>query len=98
MRGPLRGYALAFACVAAALLIGIAAILDHRDKQRRITQAQIDAYYCRHVGTRCGGVPWQRIEEHWQTRQWIYEVAVVTLGGLGLVLLVRTALSRRAVV
>jgi hypothetical protein len=70
---------LALVCLAAAVVVGGAAVLDHTWKQRRIERAEVAEWYCRHVGTRCGGPSSKRIEARWNTRQTGYEVAVVAL-------------------
>jgi hypothetical protein len=76
----------ALACFALALAIGIGAIADHADKQRRIDDAQVSEYFCRVYDTRCGGPSSQRIESRWNRRQVVYEAAVATLAALGLAL------------
>ena len=79
----LRQNRLSAACLAVAGLIGLGAIADHRDKQARINAAQLDAYYCTHHATRCGGPPWEHIESSWQERQNGYELVVAALGAFG---------------
>jgi hypothetical protein len=83
MLAALRRERLALACLVVAGLIGVAAIFDHEAKQRRIDRAQVDAYYCRTQGVRCGGASWHRIEDRWQARQLAYEIAVLGLSGAG---------------
>ena len=80
----LRRHLLSIACFASAGLIGLAAIADHRNKQERINRAQLSEWYCKHQGTRCGGPSSDRIETHWNQRQWAYEIAVVGLGGFAI--------------
>jgi hypothetical protein len=82
----LRAHRVSIVCLAAALLVGLAAIVDHHYKQRRIDDAQVSDYFCRFYNTRCGGPSWHRIEARWQTRQLAYEAAVSALGGFALVL------------
>jgi hypothetical protein len=81
----LRRHLLAVVCFAAAGLIGLAAVADHRNKNARSNRAQVSEWYCEHRGTRCGGPSSASIEAHWQSRQWAYEVAVVALGGFAIV-------------
>jgi hypothetical protein len=86
--GAMRRQLISVVCLAAALLIGIVAIVDHRNKQARINRADVGEWYCRHDGTRCGGPSSERIEAHWNERQWGYEIAVSALGGFAIVRLV----------
>jgi hypothetical protein len=72
---------LVLALVAVAALIGVAAVVDHSWKQRRINRAELSEWYCRHKGTRCGGPSSSAIERHWNERQAAYETAVVVLVG-----------------
>src|SRR3954447_13159733 len=71
---------LAIVLVAAAILVGVVAVIDHRNKQARMNRAELAEWYCGHGGTRCGGPSSERIEAHWNERQWAYEIAVVALG------------------
>ena len=87
MIGVLRSYWLSLACLGAAAVIGVVAIVDHHRKQDQIDAAQVDEYFCREQQVRCGGTPWERIEDDWQARQVGYEAAVIALGGLGVVLI-----------
>jgi len=80
----LRQNRLSLALFIVAGLIGLAAIADHRHKQVRINSAQLDAYYCTHHDTRCGGPSWTRIEDAWQQRQVGYELVVAALGGFSI--------------
>jgi hypothetical protein len=84
--GFLRIQLLPLACLATAGIVGVAAIVDHHLKQRKINEAQVSDYFCRVEHTRCGGEPWHRIEDGWQSRQLGYEIVVIALGGFGLVL------------
>ena len=81
----LRRHLVSIVCLAAAGLIGVAAIIDHRNKQARIDRAHVAEWYCAHDGTRCGGPSSEKIEEHWNERQEGYEIAVVALSGFALV-------------
>jgi hypothetical protein len=76
------------ACLAAAGVLCVAAVVDHRSKQTRIDRAQVAAWYCTHQGTHCGGESWRRIENRWNRRQLGYEIAVASLAGVALVLAV----------
>jgi hypothetical protein len=80
----LKELRLPLACLAAALAVGAAAIVDHGWKQDRIDRAQVSEYFCRVYGLRCGGPDWHTIEHRWQVRQVVYEVAVGALAALGL--------------
>jgi hypothetical protein len=94
MRRVLRRHLLAIACFAAAGVIGIAAIADHRLKQRHLNHAELLRWYCVHEGTRCGGPSPRRIEARWNDRQLGYEIAVSALGGVALVLLLARTVRR----
>jgi hypothetical protein len=91
--GPYRGLVAVFlrrqlisiVCLAVAGLIGVAAIIDHRNKQARIDRAELAEWYCSHDGTRCGGPSSEKIEEHWNEREGGYEVVVAELSGFALV-------------
>jgi hypothetical protein len=83
MRGRLRHHLLGLACVAAAGVVAVAAIVDHRWKQHRLYRAEVAEWYCTHRGTRCGGTPWETIEARWNRRQVGYEVAVTVLATAG---------------
>jgi hypothetical protein len=80
-------YWLGLACLVSAAVLGAVAITDHHRKQQRINDAQVAAYFCRVQHTHCGAESWHKIEADWQTRQIMYEVAVVALGGLGLLVI-----------
>ena len=75
-------------CLAAAGILGLAAVVDHSWKQRRIDRAQVAAWYCTHQGTTCGGESWRRIEYRWNRRQLGYEIAVASLTAFGLALVI----------
>jgi hypothetical protein len=73
-------------CLGLALLIGLAAIGDHIEKNRRIHSGEVNQWYCEHEGTRCAGASWHGIESDWQARQVGYEIAVAGLGSVAIVL------------
>jgi hypothetical protein len=77
-------YLLALACLAAAGLVALAAVFDHRNKQQRENRAESAEWFCAHRGTQCGGASSSRIEAHWEQRERTYEVVVVVLGGAAL--------------
>jgi hypothetical protein len=77
-------YLLALACLAAAALVALAAVLDHRNKQQRENRAESAEWYCAHRGTQCGGASSSRIEEHWEQRERVYELLFVACGGTAL--------------
>jgi hypothetical protein len=82
--GSMRRHLLSIVCLSAALLIGVVAIVDHRNKQARIDRAEVGEWYCKHDGTHCGGPSSERMEARWNTRQWGYEIAVTALGAFAL--------------
>ena len=86
MRRRIRRHLLALVCLGAAGLIGVGAIVDRHVKQARIDRAELAEWYCSHQGTRCGGPSSDRIEARWNRRELGYEIAVGTLGALGVVL------------
>jgi hypothetical protein len=88
VRAVLRRQLVSIVCLAAAGLIGLGAIADHRNKQARIDRAHVSEWYCIHDGTQCGGPSSKRIETHWNERQEGYEIAVAALSGFALVRLV----------
>lgn len=83
--GVWRRYALPLRCLAAALVLAVAAVVDHRWKEERINRAEVAEWYCSHDGTRCGGPSSRRIEAHWNERQLGYELGTGTLAGVALV-------------
>jgi hypothetical protein len=85
---------LAMVLVAAAVLIGIGAVVDHHAKQARINRAEIGEWYCLHRGTRCGGPSSDRIEARWNERQSAYEAVVVALGATAVARVVLRARRR----
>ena len=84
MARQLRRHLLGFACLAAAGLIGVAAIVDHHWKTERADRLEVAEWYCIHLGTRCGGPSWETVETRWNERQLGYEIAVGVLGAAGI--------------
>jgi len=78
---------LGLACLAAAGLLGLAAIADHRWKQVRQNRAEVAEWYCAHQGTHCGGESSSKIEARWNEREVDYKVVVSILGATGVALL-----------
>jgi hypothetical protein len=85
MRG-LRRFLLPLALFAFAGVVGLAAIADHRWKQRRTNHAEILEWQCVHEHTHCGGPSSAAMERHWNERQLGYEVAVSLLGASAILL------------
>jgi len=73
-------------CIVLGGAIGLAAIADHSNKGSRMIKAEISEWYCLHEGTHCGGPSSKRIEAHWNSRQFAYEIAVSGLGGFAILL------------
>ena len=96
MRRFLRRYSLALVCLAAAGLVGTAAVVDHHVKSARTSRAELAEWYCEHLGTRCGGASAVGIEARWNQREVGYVVAVTLLGATGAGLFVAGSFSRRA--
>jgi hypothetical protein len=90
----LRRHRASLLCFALAGLVGLAAIADHRNKQSRIDNAEVLAWYCSHDRTHCGGPSYEGIEAHWNERQLGYEIAVSVLGGLAILLFVARTVRR----
>jgi hypothetical protein len=95
MHGVLRRHAPSWLALAVAALIGVAAIADHHWKQSRMDRVEVSEWYCRHVGTRCGGASSARLERRWNERQRGYEIAVAAVGGLALVRIALVEARRR---
>lgn len=81
-----RRHLISIICFALAATIGLAAIADHRNKQDRINRAYVGEWYCAHQHVRCGGPSTNSIEAHWNQRQWMYQIVVVSLGGAAVAL------------
>ena len=86
---------LGFACLLLAGLTAVVAVVDHHDKQTRVNQVELQAWYCTHKGTRCGGPSPERIERHWNERQVGYEVAVAILTACGVVCIALASITRQ---
>jgi hypothetical protein len=84
MSGVLRSLRFAAACLLVAALVGVAAVLDHRHKQARMSRVEVAEWYCLNTGTQCGGASSRGIEHSWQIRQYAYEGAVALLVGLAI--------------
>jgi hypothetical protein len=83
------------ACLFLAALTAAIAIGDHRDKQDRVNQAELDAWYCIHQDIRCGGRSPERIERRWNERQVGYEAAVAILTAGGVLFLALASIHRQ---
>ena len=82
--GVVGRYLLAFACLAVGVVVALAGVLDHRNKQQRENKAESAEWYCAHTGTQCGGPSSARIEARWERRERAYEVVLVACGGVAL--------------
>jgi hypothetical protein len=87
---------LGLACLVAAGLIGVAAAVDHHVKQARQDRVEVAEWYCRHLGTRCGGASSAGIEARWNQREVGYTVALSILGATGAGILLAGSLGGRA--
>jgi hypothetical protein len=92
VRRQLRRHLVGLACLAAAGIVGIAAIVDHRWEQERGNRAQLAEWYCSHQATRCGGPSSARIEAHWEQRELGYKITIAVLCAAGAALLVARSL------
>jgi hypothetical protein len=79
----LRGLTLlALAAGAAALLVALAATLDHRHKGAVEIAAQEDAWYCAHGRpAACTGFDEAAYEERWEQRELGYRITFFALAG-----------------
>jgi hypothetical protein len=94
LRGPTL---LAFAAGAAALVVALAATIDHRHKGAVEIAAQEDAWYCAHGRRqRCTGFDEVSYEAHWEERELRYRISFFTLGAAAAVLGVASLRGRRA--
>ena len=78
----LRGLTgLALAVAAAALLVALVAVLDHRHKRSVEFAAQEDAWFCAHGRPEaCTDFDEATYEERWERRELGYRVTFFTLG------------------
>jgi hypothetical protein len=83
MRRVLRRRLIGLLSVGLAVLLGMAAIVDHHVKRTRINRAEVAEWYCAHQGVRCGGPSSEAIERHWNERELGYVFAVTVLGVFG---------------
>jgi len=86
----LRKRWLGLASLVLALVVGLAAVVDHHLKTTRIDRIELADWYCSHRGTRCGQPAWEPIERRWNERQLGYEIAVTLLVAFGAVILARS--------
>ena len=96
MRRAFHRHKLSLVALAAAGIIGLVAIADHRNKQARINRAEVSEWFCKHRGQRCGGPSSRRIEDHWNERQLGYEAIVAVLAGFAVVRTARVSLRKRS--
>jgi hypothetical protein len=88
---------LALAAGAAALVVGLAATLDHRHKRSVEFAAQEDAWFCAHGRPeRCSDFDETAYEEHWEQRELRYRISFFTLGAAAAGLGVASWRGRRA--
>lgn len=70
-----------------ALVVGVAATLDHRHKQRIEGAAQVDAWFCKHGRpARCRDFDLAAYERRWEQRELAYETGFAAFGASALVL------------
>jgi hypothetical protein len=79
---------LALAVTAAALLVALAAVIDHRHKREVEFAAQEDAWFCKHGRpAACRDFDEVAYEERWEQRELGYRITFAALGlsalGLG---------------
>jgi hypothetical protein len=89
---------LAVAAALIALVVALAATLDHRHKREIEFSAQEAAWFCAH------GKPWScrefdevAYEQRWEDRELVYRVAFFTLSSIALGLYVTAVWRRRQV-
>lgn len=74
-------------CAVATLVVGAAATLDHRHKQRVEGAAQVDAWFCKHGRpARCRDFDLAAYERRWERRELAYETGFAAFGASALVL------------
>jgi hypothetical protein len=71
----------AISCLLAAVIVAVAATLDHRHKQRVEGAAQIEAWFCAHGRpARCQEFDLAAYERRWERRELMYETGFLALG------------------
>ena len=76
----------AIVCLLAAVVVAIAATLDHRHKQRVEGAAQVEAWFCAHGRpARCQDFDLEAYEQRWERRELVYETGFFALGASALV-------------
>ena len=76
---------LALAVGMAALLVGLAAVVDHRHKREVEFAAQEDAWFCAHGRpSACREFDEVAYEERWEQRELLYRVSFFALGASAL--------------
>jgi hypothetical protein len=96
LRRPRGLTLLALAACAAALVVALAATLDHRHKGAVEIAAQEDAWYCAHGRPdRCTEFDEAAYEERWEERELRYRVSFFTLGAAAAGLGVASVRGRR---
>jgi hypothetical protein len=93
-RGAMRQFLLPTALLALAAIVALAAVADHRLKQRNINRAELHEWYCQNIGKQCGGPSSVAIERHWNDRQLGYEITVAVVAGAAFLLAASRALRR----
>jgi hypothetical protein len=78
-----RRHVVALLCLLVAAAIAISATVDHHVKQVRGNRAERAKWYCDHRGTQCGGPSSERIEAHWNDREWVYGILFALFAGYG---------------
>jgi hypothetical protein len=73
--------------VLAMTVVAVAAVVDHRWKQRTMDRLEVDAWYCHHTGARCGSKDPDNVERRWNEREVAYKASVAGLGGATAILL-----------
>jgi hypothetical protein len=84
-------------CCTLGAVIGLVAVVDHRDKTARMNRAERSEWYCTHTATRCGGPSSAGIERRWNRREVGYMILFGALVGSGAICLAldRAQTSRR---
>ena len=87
---------LTLAVGAAALLVALAAVIDHRHKREVEFAAQEDAWFCKHGRpSACRDFDEAAYEERWEQRELGYRITFAALG-LSALVLGTVALRRRS--